>query len=181
MRKLFLIAGHNGKGTGASGFLDEGEETIVFRDILDSCVCSHNIIPETDFDRENEKLADVVKWLKSNVKQNDVCIDIHFNASSNVSAHGTEVLIPDKFSDFEKSLASEVLTSIVSILGTSNRGVKTESQSAHSSLAMLSGFDCEQILIEICFCTNSSDVDSYKKFKHELAKNLASVIVKHLK
>jgi hypothetical protein len=31
---IAIIAGHRGKGTGAIGYLDEGEETIIFRNLL---------------------------------------------------------------------------------------------------------------------------------------------------
>lgn len=180
MRKVYLIAGHNGKGTGACGLFDEGEETIKFRDILDNALCAKNYCPETDFDKEDDKLNEVVRWLTNEVNPDDLCIDIHFNAGAS-SATGTEVFVPDVSTDFEYNIAKEMCNCISSVLGIKNRGVKKESSSARGKLAMLSGFNCQQILIEICFCTNSSDVDSYQKFKHELAKNLASVIVKHLK
>ena len=34
MRRVFLIAGHNGTGTGANGFIDEGKETVILRDLI---------------------------------------------------------------------------------------------------------------------------------------------------
>lgn len=177
MKKIYLIAGHNGKGTGANGYLDEGEETIRLRDMIDAELCALNVVPETDFDRENEKLSDVVKWLKSEIKKTDLCIDIHFNAAGE-TANGTEVLIPDNHSEHELELAKSICQKICEIIGTKNRGVKTEKQSAHGKLAMLSGFDCEQILLEICFCSNKEDVDKYMKNKTFLAKELALLISK---
>lgn len=177
MKKVFLIAGHNGAGTGASGYLDEGAETIAFRDLLDAELCKLGIIPETDFDKEDDKLSDVVKWLKSEVQKTDLCVDIHFNAAGE-SANGTEVLIPDNHSEHELELANTICQSIFHVLGTRNRGVKTEKQSAHGKLAMLSGFNCEQILLEICFCSNKSDVEKYQQKKFELARELAKDISK---
>lgn len=177
MKKIYLIAGHNGKGTGANGYLDEGEETIIFRDMLDAELCKRGIIPETDFNREDEKLSDVVKWLKGEVKKTDVCIDIHFNAAGE-SANGTEVLIPENHSESEVELADKICKKICDVLGTKSRGVKTEKQSAHGKLAMLSGFDCEQILLEICFCSNKEDVEKYTKNKQKLAEELAVLITK---
>lgn len=175
MRKIFLIAGHNGAGTGANGYLDEGAETIAFRDLLDVELCRLGVIPETDFDRENEKLSTVVNWLKGQVEADDLCIDIHFNAASE-SAHGTEVLVPETPTTFEKKTAEQICSLICKVLGTNNRGVKTEKQSAHGKLAMLSGFKCQQILVEICFCSNGQDVEKYNRHKAELAKELAKLI-----
>lgn len=175
MKKIYLIAGHNGKGTGANGYLDEGEETIIFRDMLDAELCKRGIIPDTDFDREYEKLPNVVKWLNAEVEKTDVCIDIHFNAAAE-SANGTEVLIPDNHSEDEREMADKVCAKICEVLSTRNRGVKTEKQSAHGKLAMLSGFDCKQLLIEICFCSNKEDVEKYTKNKQKLAEELAVLI-----
>lgn len=177
MRKIFLIAGHNGAGTGASGYLDEGAETIVFRDLLDAELCKLGVIPETDFDRENEKLSTIVNWLKGQVEADDLCIDIHFNAASE-SAHGTEVLVPETPTTFEKKTAEQICSLICNVLGTKSRGVKSEKQSARGKLAMLSGFKCQQILIEICFCSNRNDVQKYESKKNELAKELANKISK---
>lgn len=177
MRKIFLIAGHNGAGTGANGYLDEGAETIVFRDLLDAELCKLGVIPETDFDRENEKLSTIVNWLKGQVEADDLCIDIHFNAASE-SANGTEVLVPEPATSFEKNTAEQVCDIICKVLGTRDRGVKSEKQSARGKLAMLSGFKCQQILIEICFCSNKSDVGKYNSNKEKLAKELASLISK---
>lgn len=177
MKKIFLIAGHNGAGTGANGYLDEGAETIKLRDMIDAELCKLGVIPETDFNMENEKLTNVVKWLKGAVDKTDLCIDIHFNAAGE-TANGTEVLIPENHSENELELANKICLAICDALGTRNRGVKTENQSAHGKLAMLSGFDCEQILLEICFCSNKDDTDKYMAKRSELAEQLALLISK---
>ncbi len=170
-RKVYLIAGHNGKGTGANGFIDEGAETIVLRDAIAThlkrfginCITDDNLTP----------LNKVVQWLRSAVSKKDICVDIHFNASSNASANGSEVFIPANASTDEITLAYMFSQTIAKTLNTTNRGVKDESQSFHKKIAMLSGFDCVNVLLEICFVSNQSDSNKYKGNKNALAEELA--------
>ncbi|MDR0560770.1 MAG: phage virion morphogenesis protein, partial [Prevotellaceae bacterium] len=84
------------------------------------------------------------------------------------TATGAEVVVPDKYSQFEFGGAKELSAAIANALQIKNRPLKTEKQSQHSSLAMLSGFDCENFLSEICFVDNQQDADNYKKYTPEL-------------
>lgn len=179
MKTIFLIAGHNGPGTGANGLLDEGKETIRFRDMLEAELCKLGILPQTERERDGDELPKVVAWLKRTAKKEDVCIDIHFNAAQ-ASAEGTEVFVPSAPTDFEKDLADCLCRGICSVLGTRNRGVKKESQSDRGKLAMLSGFDCHQVLVEICFCTNTGDVQKYNDNKFQLAARMAQIIANRI-
>jgi N-acetylmuramoyl-L-alanine amidase len=170
MRRVILIAGHNGAGTGAKKFIDEGAETIRLRDALVDWlrVKCPSLQATTDRGRNNLTLAGgLLKWLKSFIKKEDICLDLHFNAA-NGTATGTEVIVPDKYSQIEFGNAKELSEAISKALQIKNRGVKTESQSQHSKLAMLSGFDCENFLAEICFVDNQQDADNYKKHFPEL-------------
>jgi N-acetylmuramoyl-L-alanine amidase len=177
MRKLIIIAGHNGKGTGAPDRhgLDEGAETIALRNsIADWLRIKYPQIEIiTDKGRDNLTLAGgLLKWLKSFVKKPDICIDLHFNSFENKRATGAEVVVPDKYSVFEFDNAKGLAAKIAEILQIKNRGVKTETQSARGKLAMLSGFECENFLVELCFASNPSNVNNYKKYKPELIAGL---------
>lgn len=178
MKKIFLIAGHNGPGTGANGFIDEGAETIVFRDLLDAELCKLGIIPETDFEREGNALNLVADWIKRNCQSDDICIDIHFNAAS-ADANGSEVFIPSSPTPLEKDLADCICRGICSVLSTKNRGVRTETQSARGKLAMLN-LPCHCLLLEICFCSNQEDAEKYRQNKFLLAERLAQIISKRI-
>ena len=178
-RKVYIIAGHHGKGTGANGFIDEGAETIVLRDTIAThlkrfgidCITDDNLTP----------LNKVVQWLRSAVSKKDICIDIHFNASSNPSANGSEVFIPTNAFADEITLAYMFSKTIVEKLNTTNRGVKDESHSFHKKIAMLSGFDCVNVLLEICFVSNQSDANKYKANKDKLAEELAVDILEFIR
>ncbi|MDR1543067.1 MAG: N-acetylmuramoyl-L-alanine amidase [Prevotellaceae bacterium] len=183
MRKLIIIAGHNGKGTGAPDRhgLDEGAETMALRDcFVDWLRIKYpQIEVATDRGRDNLTLAGgLLKWLKSFVKKSNICIDLHFNSSANEQATGAEVVVPDKYSMFEFGNAKKLAAKIAEILQIKNRGVKIEIQSALGKLAMLSEFDCENFLIEFAFTSNAKDVENYKKYKPELIAGLGEYFAK---
>lgn len=178
MRKIYVIAGHNGKGTGAVGFMDEGEQTIYLRDEVSYYLHINGIAHEKDVN--STKLSGVVAWLKKLVNKRDIAIDIHFNASSDPSATGVECLV-SKSGDIEIAMATELCKAIAERLCIRNRGVKGESAGAHSKLAMLSNFECEQLILEVCFVSNKSDVAAYNSKHWLVAKDIANVLIKYAK
>lgn len=177
MRRVFLIAGHNGEGTGANGFIDEGKETIVLRDLIAKNLYEMGIVVIKDDNLT--PLTKAVQWLRNQITKKDICIDIHFNASTKPQVSGTEIFIPENATNDEKELANILLISITNILGTNNRGVKTEKQTNRGKIAMLSGFDCCNILLEVCFVSNKADADAYNSCKKELAYELALDILEY--
>ncbi len=176
-QKIYIIAGHNGKGTGACGIIDEGEQTQQLRNYLVARINElHPEIP-IDFDDDGSPLRDVVKTINDKCEANDLCIDLHFNAF-NGSAHGSEILIPNSATTVEQEFAEQVLNATVKSLSTRNRGIKKESSGQHSKLAMLSGLKCHSVLLEVCFCDNRSDVSSYLDNFTTLVDNLAGAIIR---
>ena len=169
MRRVFLIAGHNGSGTGANGFIDEGKETMVFRDLIAKNLYDMGIVAIKDDNLT--PLTKVVPWLRNQITKKDICIDIHFNASTNKLAHGLEVFIPTKNTSDEVELADMFRNTLSKVF--KDRGVSLESKSYHGKIAMLSGFDCCNILLEICFVSNKTDADAYNLYKKELAYEIA--------
>ena len=175
MRKVFLIAGHNGSGTGANGFIDEGKETIILRDLIAENLKEMGIVAIKDDNLT--PLTKVVQWLRNQITKKDICIDIHFNASSNKLANGSEVFIPTKNTSDEVELAHMLRGSLSKFF--KDRGVSLESKSYHGKIAMLSGFDCCNVLLEICFVSNKADADAYNSHKTELAYELALDILEY--
>ena len=180
MKRIILIAGHNGKGTGANGFIDEGAETIILRDLITHELNKKGAVVITDKSRDSEKLAAIVAWIRSFFYKNDICVDLHFNAAATATATGTEVLVPAKYDLTEWNLAKELSQYIADTLDIKNRGVKLENQGQHASLAMLSGFDCTNILIEVCFVSNQDDSKKYFAKRNKLAAGIADVLVKYI-
>ena len=63
--KIYLIAGHNGSGTGANGFIDEGKETIILRDLIAKNLKEMGIIVIKDDNLT--PLTKVVQWLRNQI------------------------------------------------------------------------------------------------------------------
>ena len=80
-----------------------------------------------------------------------IMLSLHCNAS-NGTASGTETFYRG---DSNKAFAMRLNQAVASALGTRNRGAKTESQSQHNRLAVMSFQPC--FLIEIGFIDNAGD------------------------
>ena len=81
----------------------------------------------------------------------DIMLSLHCNASDG-RASGTETFYRGIN---HKSKAEKITAAVCNVLGTKNRGAKTENQSQHSSLAVMSFQPC--FLLEIGFIDNASD------------------------
>ena len=169
MRRVFLIAGHNGSGTGANVYFDEGKETIILRDFIAENLKEMGIVAVKDDNLT--PLTKVVQWLRNQITKKDICIDIHFNASSNPNANGSEVFIPTKNTSDEVELAHMLRGSLSKFF--KDRGVSLENKSYHGKIAMLSGFDCCNVLLEVCFVSNKTDSENYFEKRDFIAYELA--------
>lgn len=177
MRKLFLIAGHGGKDPGAlgNGYV-ERDLAIELRRLIDLELRRIGVFATLDPDANY--LGQTLRWLRGKFGEKDVLLDLHWNASPNPSSNGAEVIVPNVSSPFEKAF-SQALLKVLTDIGFRNRGVKPESDTARGKLALMSEH-AENILIEICFITNSQDMILYQNSKNIIAKRLAYVIKEHL-
>ena len=175
-RLIAVIAGHRGQGTGAVGIIDEAVENVEMRNLI----CEELAQKGTQFvtDSVKSSLSEVVAHLRAMLQKYDIALDIHFNSCGDPSVGGTEVIVPNRYTCDEWEIARELLDGTCAILGTKNRGIKTEQQTPHKRLAMLSNYDACNILLEICFVNNKTDIASYKKHKGELAKAYAEILHK---
>jgi len=81
----------------------------------------------------------------------EIMISLHCNAATG-SASGTETFYRG---EANKPLAARLNAAVVNALATRDRGVKTESESQHSRLAIMSFQPC--FLIELGFIDNAAD------------------------
>lgn len=184
--KIYLTAGHqviNGKGTGAHGYGDEAVQALKIRDALTAELKNRGIVVLND--PPADALSKVLSWLKTNVVERDIVIDIHFNAARDERANGTEVVIPEKYTKTELALAHDMVEAVAGALGTTKRrgkiiyqGVKTESETQHKRIGILSGpHRAHNILVETCFITNYEEMtNKYPKNFSQLIKRMADVI-----
>jgi N-acetylmuramoyl-L-alanine amidase len=183
-RKLYLLAGHsiiNGKGTGVHS--KHGDEAVTTRnlvtDIARYLYSVHGIMAITDSDSWN--LPRVVRWMVGLCRPNDILIDFHFNAF-NGKAHGTEGFVPKKHTAKEFKLMLDLVKAVSDATGIVKRNppVKTEDQSQHSRLAILSQpYQAINGLIEICFIDNADDMNKFNRNYKDLVELMGEVIAEH--
>lgn len=177
-RRIAISAGHSnipGQDMGARGeLLTEGTEAVILRNLITDRFKERDEVVSVDPD--NFVTGKTVALFKQYFGANDILVDIHFNAATNPSATGCEVLVPAVASEFELSLAKDLSNTISKILGIANRGVKTELQSARKKLLWMT-IPGENILIEICFISNNDDVKHYITNKEKLAKAIADLLI----
>lgn len=172
-RKIIISAGHGGTDPGAlgNGYI-ERDLAIELRDLIVAELKTLGINPLVDDNRN--ALSQTLAWLRGKFGSRDVLIDIHWNAAANPEARGSEVIVPEVSTQFERSLGTSILT-MLSNLGFRNRGVKPESQTARKTLAWMRP-NAENILIEVCFISNSLDMKLYQANKHTIAKRIAQIL-----
>lgn len=175
-RKIFISAGHTnvkGQDEGAVfGKYVEGELTVDFRNILVKDLIVLGVTPSTDVD--SNALSATLAFIKGKFGAADILLDIHFNAGG---GSGVEVIIPNNSSSFEKQLAQRIADSINTITGLKKRagGVKPESDTARKRLGWMRP-NSENILIEMCFIDNKTDMMVYELNKYRISKEIAKIL-----
>lgn len=103
----------------------------------------------------------------------DIMISLHCNAA-NGKAHGTETFFRG---EEDKAFAELLNAAVCDCLGTRNRGVKTEAQSQHPSLAVMEFPACW--LIELGFIDHVGDRAAMTKPKliRDACASLARIII----
>ena len=176
-RKIFISAGHSNKAGQDRGAVGndyiEGELAVEFRDLLVKELNALGVNPVVD--SNDSILSKSIAYFKNKTNKDSIVIDVHWNASS-PQATGVEVLVPYPPSKYEKSKAKEISDLIAKTLGIKDRGVKTEADSHHGRLGWMRLIG-ENLLIEMCFITNKSDMNSYQSNKNKLAKELAKLLI----
>ena len=151
-----INCGHtiSGAGSGAVGIINESQHTRLVGHALMEYLRSAGVgVIDCTIDQANtrdEYLAAAVAL--ANRQDLDWFISIHFNASASHEGHGVEVYT---YEGRQYQDALDVCSNIAE-LGFHNRGVK-----AGSGLYVIRKTKAKSMLIEVCFCDNQKDVDTY--------------------
>ena len=116
-------------------------------------------------DDQSENLHRITDWHNAQ-GPHDLDISVHFNAFDHL-AHGVEVLYVT-----QKDLAAKVSGEIAEAGGFTNRGAKYR-----SDLYVLNNTREPAILIETCFCDNTSDSHKYRKHYSEICEAISVAIM----
>ena len=176
MRKIFISAGHSNvadgdRGAFANGYF-EGDLTIEFRNLL---VKELQILGvECSIDPDVNTLKQTLDFIKGKFLPSDILLDIHFNAGGGT---GVEIIVPNVSTSFEKQLAQRIADVINTVTGLKKRGggVKPESETARKTLGWMRP-NSENILIEMCFIDNKTDMAVYNLNKYRIAKEIAKIL-----
>lgn len=180
---IYISAGHRGPKTGAVGIIDEGAETIDLRNdiiihMMSGTASNANMRHDNDRAQLAAVIQDVNRWCTD--RGRDFAIELHFNASTNPAAHGTECIIADKHSRRSEQIAKRLTDTICQVLGTMDRthgrGYKTESQSARGRLGFLSETRCPAVIVEVCFVSSEADCTAYQANRDRLAESIAKTL-----
>lgn len=177
---IFISAGHHSKhpvnpdpGAIGNGY-KEGDLTIEFRDLVSRELTARGVSHVKDIDTET--LQQYVNRIKTD--SGSVVIEFHFDAAAAPSATGTTSLIEVDADRLDKAFAKELADTTALILGIKNRGIKTEADTRHKRLALMTenGIVC---LLELGFITNIDDIKAYQAKKVTLAKAIADILIKY--
>ena len=116
-------------------------------------------------DDQSENLHRITDWHNSHVPH-DLDISVHFNAFDH-SAHGVEVLYVT-----QGALATKVSAAIAQAGGFTDRGAKFR-----DDLYVLNNTKEPAILIETCFCDNTSDSNKYNDNYAVICEAIAGAIL----
>ncbi len=152
-----INCGHtvSGAGYGAAGIIKESEHTrLVGRALMELLQAAGAQVIDCTIDHassQNEYLSKAVAL--ANNEDLDWFISIHFNASGTHTGQGTEVYT---YKGRQYPEAVSICRNLEN-LGFRNRGVKEG-----SGLYVIRKTKAKSMLIEVCFCDNQQDVNTYK-------------------
>lgn len=158
--RCFLIAGHGNGDPGAIGILGHKEADLT-RELV-SQISEYTGFDHLSFDVN--AYTDTDKALKAVPGNIDLVVEVHFNASINAGARGTEIWTPLTYMDLYKdvNVMPELCAKIAAVIGTTNRGMK---QANFKVISRFAARGIPAILIEVCFITSMQDFDKYRPNK----------------
>lgn len=147
--KIILDAGHNENDPGAvHDGNSEYEVMRNFREKVSKKLAGLNHPHINDKDSESNRVFQ--NRIRPLLKTGDITLAFHLNSSASGTASGTEVFISRNAGADSKAAAKELVDGLSVIMGISNRGVKVENQSQHSSIGILN-LKGSAVLIEFGF------------------------------
>ena len=168
--KIGLRAGHSDNCVGAIGIVDEHEQMKLYYEAIKSVLEQYGytvIDCNSNGSTPGAELSEGAN--KANSNNVDLFVSLHMNAS-NGQGHGIEAFVSSTSSG-AYSYANNLCINF-SALGFTNRGAKTS-----TTLYEMKHVEAPNIIFEICFCDNQTDIDIYNQYSWEkLAYTFANAI-----
>lgn len=158
--KIGLRAGHSDNCTGAIGIVDEHEQMKKYYVAVKSIFEQYGHIVIDCNSNANTPGAELSEGAnKANSNNVDLFVSLHMNASDG-QGHGVEAWVSSTNSGAYNYAAN--LCTNFSGLGFTNRGVKTS-----TGLYEMNHVVAPNIIFEICFCDNETDIAIYNQYSWE--------------
>jgi N-acetylmuramoyl-L-alanine amidase len=176
---IFISAGHNPNGIKvdvgavANGYT-EANLAIDFRELVEVELNKLKVQYVTDAD--TERLAEYLERIKTG--NASVVLEFHFDASDKPTVSGTTSIVGVDADRLDMSFAREIVNTTSAILGIKNRGVISEAQSHRGRLGLMRENGIVSLL-ELCFITNKSDLESYFRNRQSLAREIAKIVARY--
>jgi len=171
---IFISAGHHLKDPGAvANGVQENLLTIDLRNLVTQSLTK--LGAKYIIDKDTETLAQYLGRIKSGT--GSVICELHFNAGS-TKAEGMEVLIPERNTEEERTLGAAICDAGHATMGLRYRGVFDETKSHRKRLGLMRK-EGINVLVEVCFITNKSDLEKYEGGKGLFAQKLAELLKKY--
>ncbi|HBH3119629.1 TPA: N-acetylmuramoyl-L-alanine amidase [Clostridioides difficile] len=168
--KIAIVPGHtlSGKGTGATGYIDEGKENRILTDLIVKWLKQGGATVYTGkVDKSSNYLAEQCQI--ANKQDVDLAVQIHFNANKiTLNPMGTETIYKTNNGKVYSERVNDKLATVFK-----NRGAKSDVR----GLYWLSHTKAPAILIEVCFVDSKADTDYYIRHKDIVAKLIAEGIL----
>lgn len=132
----------------------------------------------------NYEMSLGAKQRRINEIKPDLSLSIHFNSAKNPVATGTEVLANKKSLEiYGEDFAMDMAKSISKKQGIPNRGVVHvgEDKGERRLYTRSNRINSANLLLEICFTSNSEEVKNYDSIRYLVAQGIADTIEKYVK
>jgi len=170
VKKLKISAGHGEKVQGAVGFIKEHQEADkvtagVAKYLKANYDCDVETYDEKTATTQSGNLYNIDAW--HDKTHSDLNLFVHFNASANATAGGTEALY---YSATGKTYATKFAAAMASAQGIKNRGAIKR-----TDLYVLKNTKAVGVLLEVCFVSSKADVAAYQKNFDKLCAAIGDV------
>lgn len=168
--KILLIAGH---GAGQPGAVGNGyKEVDLTREVVSILKPKLDSYAAVDiYPTSNNAYQDVEKGRPAvNFANYDYVLEIHFNSSGDGSANGTEIYITSKEAKYD--VEQNIVNSLAKFY--KNRGVK---RTDFLVISEAKRRGVSSALLEVCFISSASDVNTYVTKKDEVVQSIADGII----
>lgn len=176
MKTITITSGHSNVDSGAvaKDGTKEADLAVKFRNAVVSYLQKYpDVHVRVDgYGTTNLPLPDAIKLIKGS----DVAIEFHMNASSNVTAGGTETIALPK----DKVLAQKLSAAISGVFGTKIRGDKGYIDQTQSARGRLGYINAGGLIVELSFISNEAELKAFNDKYWQAAKAVSEVILKHV-